>query len=263
MPPDAAPGSAHLERWPACLNASIATSTPRPSVRRHDFRHRIARFKVNDMIGAHAARHLHPRRHIVHRDDRGGAREFRARRGAQSDRNPERTRQPCRRSAHLTAFRAREAGGHDVRAHQLPARPSIRPAPASEVGHRVGAPTLVFSLSAVDRVAELPAADRLKPVLRSRAVLAKTSAQARRGPARMAWIAPAITRWPSLKRGVNRRPKPLNNPDRFMPDWHRSWADRILAFEDMHIGAANRGRRDAHQCVEGARPRGIVASPAT
>ena len=93
---------------------------------------------------------------------------------------------------------------------------------------------------------KLPAAHGLQAVLRAGAVLRAAAAQAR-----ALWplgvIAPAITRCPS--RTVHGRAELLDDAHWLVAD-RESAGDRVLAFEDVDVGAADGGRGHADQRVE-------------
>ena len=145
----------------------------------------------------------------------------------------------------MAALGAGEAGRHDVWAHQhLLVRQPVRH--HGEVGHRIRHQH-VFRLTAVDRVAEFPAADRLESVLGPRAVLAEAAAQAgggvtgRRNGASYDSLA-------FLEAG-DRGAKLLNDAHRLVAD-DEAGANRILALQDVNVGAADCCCGDPHQRVK-------------
>src|SRR5690606_15023980 len=102
-----------------------------------------------------------------------------------------------------------------------------------------------LGLAAVDRVAELPAAHRLPAVarvarLRMKAGERRVALPARRDGAGDDALALAIA--------AHGRPELLDDADGLVTD-DETALDRVLALEDVHVGAANRRRRDPQQRV--------------
>src|SRR5690606_36836831 len=113
----------------------------------------------------------------------------------------------------------------------------------TEIGHRI-LDQHVFCLTAIDGVAELPAAHRLEAVFGSRTILRTATAQtgiavpARRDRARDHALAFGVT--------VDGGAELFDYADRFVTD-RPAALHGILALEDMHVRSADRGRGDADQ----------------
>ena len=211
----------------------------------HDRLDRISLLEIDGVVHAERPRHGEPFGDAVDADDRGGAHQPGSRRGTQADR-PQREHRHDVADADATAFGAGEAGRHDVRTHQylLVGQGSRH---RREIGHGVGHQH-ELGLAAVDGVAELPAAHRLEAVTCAGAVLRGLAAQAgiavaaRRDGANDDPLALFVVRYGGTKL--------FDDADRLVPDG-QAFADGILALEDVNIGAADRGRGDAHQRVQG------------
>ena len=171
----------------------MATSAPPPVSRLISATTSCWRVIEHD-VGAHALRLLEALRHAVDADDERGAREPRAGGRAQADRS---LREDDDRVAdlHVPALRRGEARRHDVRAEQdVLVGEAVRD--LREVRLRVRDDHVV-GLTAVDGVAEAPAADRLVGVaavaaLRAVAREARATLAARRDRADDHAIARAI-----------------------------------------------------------------------
>jgi hypothetical protein len=149
--------------------------------------------------------------------------------------------------AHVAAFGAGEARRHDVGAHQhLFIGEAVRN--GRKVGHGVRHQD-VFGLASVDGVAELPAAHRLPPVRRAGPVLGMAAVEA--GMAVAARRDRPGNHPLALAVAVHLRSELLDDADGFVADG-QTLLDRILALEDVDVGAADRRRGDPDQRVGGA-----------
>ena len=147
--------------------------------------------------------------------------------------------------ADAAALRAGEAGRHDVGAHQhLLVGEPVRH--RSEVRHGIGHQH-VFGLASVDGVAEAPAAQRLPAVLGAGPVLGMAAAQAGLAvPARRDRTGDDPL---ALAVALHGRAELLDHADRLVADGQPS-GHRILALEDVDVGAADRGGGDADERIE-------------
>jgi hypothetical protein len=193
-------------------SASIATSTPRPSVMR-----RISStgspFEKSTVSRAHPLRHGEALGHAVDRDDRRGAHQPRARRGAEPDR-------PLGEDRHHVAdpdaagFRAAEPGRHDVGAHQ-----HLLVARASGTGARFATASGTRTYSAWEPSMVLP---NFQPPSGFQPCFVPGPSWEQR-PQKQALlvplgvIAPAITRWPS-EIALDGGAELLDHPDRLVAD---------------------------------------------
>ena len=145
----------------------------------------------------------------------------------------------------LRPFGPREARRHDVGAHQdLFVGQAIRD--GSEVDHGVRHQH-VLGLTAIDRVAELPAAKRLPAMPRPGAVLRMEAAQ--RGMAVSAGADGARDHALALDVALDGGSQLFDHADRLVPD-RQPACDGIFALQDMDIGAADGGRRDPDQGIQ-------------
>ena len=112
--------------------------------------------RVEHNIGAHSFRHFHSDRIAIHTDDERGAHQLRARRCAKADRSLRKDDDGVA-DANIRRFRAAESGRSDVgEQHDLLVAQFIRN--LRQVRLRIR-DQQIFSLRAVDGVAETPAAD--------------------------------------------------------------------------------------------------------
>ena len=147
--------------------------------------------------------------------------------------------------AHLAALGGREPRRHDVGAHQhffvgeaIGYRRKIRHRVRDQ--HELG-------LTAVDGVAELPAANRLPTVCRARAVLGAISGQTRVAVA--AGRDCAGDHSLTFLVAANCRAEFLDHADGFVSD-DQPFADWILAFHDVDVSPADRRGGNAQQRIE-------------
>lgn len=61
----------------------------------------------------------------------------------------------------------------------------------------------------------------------------------------------------TLLKALDVGPEPLDDPHRLMSNG-QTLRDRILALQDMNVGAADRGRAHPHQCVQRAHLRNAL-----
>ena len=175
-------------------SASIATSTPRPSVSRM-IASTGSSFEKSTTWSAPSRRAIASRSGTpVDGDDRRRAHQLRAGGGAEADRSLGEDRDAVA-DADAAALGAAEAGRHDVRAHQHLLVGQLRPAPAPGWPWRP-APARTppgsrrsCCRSASRRSASSHARCRRRPARRSR--------RGRRCCGRDGVMAPAMTRWPS------------------------------------------------------------------
>ncbi|MCY1529273.1 hypothetical protein D9M68_644070 [compost metagenome] len=227
-----------------------------PAGKAQDLVHDIAVAEVQRDVGAQCPGNIQPVGVSVYGDDGRGSQEPGSGRGAQADRALGENRHDVA-DADIGVFRALEARGHDVRAHQ---HLFVRQA----VGHRrqIGLRVRhehVFRLGAVDLVAESPA---------GRGLVTMAAAKPHRREVAAVLRCDAVLGGIRVEVGADRPgddPLPLlvvcYRAAKFFDDANGLMADsqpgrhRIFAFEDMDIGAADRRRGDAYQGIVGTNVR--------
>ncbi len=136
-------------------SASIATSAP-PLGKPLHLLHHVRLLRIEHNIRAHSFRHFHSDRIAFHADDERSAHQLRARRCAQANRSL-RKNDDCVADANIRRFGAAESSRSDVgEQHNLFVAQLIWN--FCEVRLRIG-DQQIFSLRAIDGVAETPAAD--------------------------------------------------------------------------------------------------------
>jgi hypothetical protein len=201
--------------------------------------------EVDDEVGSHLLCHLQPPRNPIDGDDGSGPHEPGARGGAEPDRA---LREDGNRIADSDSgvLGPSKSGAHDIGAHQhLLVSEAV--GYGSEVRHRERN-TEVFGLASVDGVAEPPSAGRAGGSLRS-AALGVMAGQA--GAALTAGgNGPDDDALPDVVAGHS-RPEFRDDTHGLMSDGE-SGCHRVLAFEDVHVGAADGRGGYAHERI--ARP---------
>lgn len=196
------------------------------------------------LVSPHATGHVRARGHGLDGNHRSGTHEACSGRRAKSYRS---LRKHSHRIADANAapFGTREAGGKNIRAHEhLLVGQVVRHRCKVRDGIRN---QQVLRLRAVDRIAEFPAADCLPSALGSGTVLRVKAAQAGCGRARRRDRAGNDTL--TFAKATHFRAELFDDADRFVPD-RKASGNRVFAFEDVNIGAADRGRGDADDSVE-------------
>ena len=188
---------------------------------------------VDDDVGPEAPGHFEALGNRIHTDDETRAAQLRAERRAESDGALGEDRH---RIAHLdvAAFRPTQSRREDVgHEHDLLVGEGVRN--VRQIGARVRDEEEVCP-GPIDRVAEPPAAQR-SAALRVRAVQAVEALTARRNGADDHALADLIL-------GLEPLTKRLDDPDGLVSE-DQSRPHGVLAFDDVHVGAADRRRRDA------------------
>ena len=217
----------------------MATSTPRPPVSRLIAATGSSIAVVDDDVGAEALRHLEPLGDRVDADDERRPPQPRAQRRAQADRALREHRHGVA-DLDAAAFGAAQAGREDV-GHQHDLLVGEPVGNRRQVGPGVGHQQ-VLGPRAVDRVAEAPAAQR-PATLRVRAVEAVEALAARRDGADDDALADVILRLEPLTELVD-------DADRLVTE-HEPVAHRVLALDDVDVGAADRRGGDADDGLSG------------
>lgn len=211
-----------------------------------DLVHHVHLAEVEGDVGTHLPGHLEALVDAVHGDDQPRATQPGAGGGTQADGALGEHRHAVA-DPDVGGLRPGEAGGHDVRAHQhLVIGEAV--GHRREVGLGIRHPQ-VLGLGAVDGVAEAPATHGLvavgvvAAVLGAAAVLAGIGGEAR---------ADGAGNYPlALPVALDVGAELLDHPHRLMAH-DQPLLHRVLALEDMHVGATDGGGGDPDQGVVGA-----------
>ena len=235
MPPGRRQRSA-FSNVPCVPSASTATSAPPPVSRLISATH-VDLGEVEHDVGAHPLGHREPDRVAVDADDERRAHQLGAGRRAQPDRT---LGEDDDRVADLDAarFGAAEAGRRDVgEEDDLLVGHAVRDRREVGLGRR---DEEVLGLRAVDRVAEAPAAEGLEALavtaLAEVARQAGATLAARRDRADEDALADLVA--------GDAGAELFDDADRLVAD-DQARSDRVLALQDVDVGAADRRRGDA------------------